>query len=71
MTQAADAPSPELFLQSVSAYQRTEALRAAIIVGQKLTEKPVPLISHRVTKAGVEDLAKEAGPVKPKRGGAS
>ncbi len=30
MTQSADAPSPELFLQSVTAYQRTEALRAAI-----------------------------------------
>jgi 2-polyprenyl-3-methyl-5-hydroxy-6-metoxy-1,4-benzoquinol methylase len=30
MTQSADTPSPELFLQSVSAYQRTEALRAAV-----------------------------------------
>jgi SAM-dependent methyltransferase len=30
MAQAADTPSPDLFLQSVTGYQRTEALRAAV-----------------------------------------
>src|SRR5256712_312586 len=33
-----------------------EALQQAIVVGDKLAEKPLPLISHRVTKAGVEQL---------------
>jgi len=33
-----------------------EALQQAIVVGDKLTEKPLPLISHRVTKHGVEEL---------------
>ncbi len=33
MTQPADAPSPDLFFQSVSGYQRTEALRAAVELG--------------------------------------
>ncbi len=33
-----------------------EALQEAIVVGDKLTEKPLPLISHRVTKHGVEEL---------------
>ena len=33
------------------------ALRAAIGIGGKLDEKPLPLVSHRVTKAGVEPLA--------------
>src|SRR2546426_12053285 len=33
-----------------------EALQQAIAIGDKLTEKPLPLISHRVTKAGVEQL---------------
>lgn len=65
-------PIASVFAQDAAGVERGyEALRAAIIVGQKLTEKPVPLISHRVTKAGVEDLAKEAAPVKPKRGGTS
>ena len=30
MSQTADAPSPDLFLQSVTGYQRTEAIRAAV-----------------------------------------
>ncbi len=34
-----------------------EALAQAIVIGDKLDEKPLPLVSHRVTKAGVEDLA--------------
>ncbi len=33
-----------------------EALQQAIVIGDKLTEKPLPLISHRVTKDGVEEL---------------
>ena len=34
-----------------------DALAQAIVVGDKLKEKPLPLISHRVSKSGVEDLA--------------
>ena len=37
-----------------------EALGAAIVIGDRLKEKPLPLISHRVTKDGVEDLGKTA-----------
>src|SRR6266576_3631140 len=33
-----------------------EALGRAIVIGDKLAEKPLPLISHRVTKDGVEEL---------------
>ena len=33
-----------------------EALQQAIGVKDKLSEKPLPLISHRVTKDGVEKL---------------
>jgi pyrimidine-nucleoside phosphorylase len=35
-----------------------DALQAAIVIGDKLTKKPLPLVSHRVTRAGVEELAK-------------
>jgi pyrimidine-nucleoside phosphorylase len=35
-----------------------DALTEAIVVGDKLTKKPLPLVSHRVTRAGVEELAK-------------
>jgi pyrimidine-nucleoside phosphorylase len=35
-----------------------EALAQAIVIGDKLTQKPLPLVSHRVTKAGVEVLGK-------------
>ena len=34
-----------------------EALGRAIVVADKLGERPLPLVSHRVTKAGVEELA--------------
>ena len=37
-----------------------DALTQAIVVGDKLKEKPLPLISHRVTKTGVEVLGKAA-----------
>src|SRR5690348_15143883 len=37
-----------------------DALTRAIVIGDKLKEKPLPLISHRVTKAGVEVLGKAA-----------
>src|SRR2546430_10521791 len=33
-----------------------EALGRAIVIGDKLADKPLPLISHRVTNDGVEDL---------------
>src|SRR5881409_1322244 len=35
-----------------------DALAQAIVVGDKLTQKPLPLVSHRVTRAGVEVLGK-------------
>ena len=34
-----------------------DALQRAITVGDKLVERPLPLVSHRVTKKGVESLA--------------
>lgn len=34
-----------------------DALQRAITVGEKLVERPLPLISHRVSKKGVESLA--------------
>jgi len=33
-----------------------DALKQAIVVGDKLTQKPLRLVSHRVTRAGVEEL---------------
>jgi len=33
-----------------------DALRQAIVIGDKLTQKPLRLVSHRVTRAGVEEL---------------
>jgi pyrimidine-nucleoside phosphorylase len=41
-----------------------EALERAIVVGDKLSARPLPLVSHRVTKAGVETLA-PAGRARP------
>ncbi|HWZ28697.1 MAG TPA: thymidine phosphorylase [Gemmatimonadales bacterium] len=35
-----------------------DSLTQAIVIGDKLKEKPLPLISHRVTKSGVEVLGK-------------
>jgi len=35
-----------------------EALAQAIVVADKLKEKPLPLVSHRVTKSGVEELTR-------------
>ena len=35
-----------------------DALAQAIVVGDKLTQRPLPLVSHRVTRAGVEVLGK-------------
>jgi pyrimidine-nucleoside phosphorylase len=57
-------PIASVFAQDAAGVERGfEALRSAIIVGTKLTEKPAPLVSHRVTKAGVEEL----GAAKTKR----
>ena len=68
-------PIASVFAQDKAGIERgCEALRAAIQVGQKLTEKALPLISHRVTKSGVEELGAEAGtpakapPAKARRG---
>ncbi|HYK11423.1 MAG TPA: thymidine phosphorylase [Gemmatimonadales bacterium] len=43
-----------------------DALAHAIVIGDKLKEKPLPLISHRVSKSGVEDLTQRTSP--PSRG---
>ncbi len=34
-----------------------EALEQAIVIGDRLKERPLPLVSHRVTRSGVEVLA--------------
>jgi pyrimidine-nucleoside phosphorylase len=38
-----------------------ETLGRAIVIGDKLTEKALPLISHRVTRDGVEELTRDGG----------
>ena len=38
-----------------------DALHRAIVVGDRLSEHPLPLVSHRVTREGVEELARESG----------
>src|SRR5438445_4421482 len=45
-----------------------EGLERAIAVGDRLAEKPLPLVSHRVTKDGVEELVRETGKVKRETG---
>jgi pyrimidine-nucleoside phosphorylase len=42
-----------------------EALGQAIVIGDKLGAKPLPLISHRVSKDGIEELVRGAGKAKP------
>ena len=48
-----------------------EALTQAIVITDRLTERPLPLISHRVTKEGVEEMkgeeGKEKGEVKARK----
>ena len=39
-----------------------DALTEAIVIGDKLTQKALPLVSHRVTRAGVEELSSPPGP---------
>jgi hypothetical protein len=34
----------------------SDALARAIVIADRLPEPPLPLVSHRVTKAGVEEL---------------
>ncbi|OLC95675.1 MAG: thymidine phosphorylase [Gemmatimonadetes bacterium 13_1_40CM_3_70_6] len=41
------------------------ALTQAIVIADRLAERPLPLISHRVTKEGVEELKREGGKPKP------
>ncbi len=38
-----------------------QALADAITIGDRLREKPLPLVSHRVSNAGVEPLGREPG----------
>jgi len=38
-----------------------EARTQAIVITDRLTERPLPLISHRVTKEGVEEMKGEGG----------
>jgi pyrimidine-nucleoside phosphorylase len=42
-----------------------DALAGAIRIEERLTEKPLPLVSHRVTKDGIEDLTGERPGKKP------
>src|SRR5207245_1630175 len=37
-----------------------ETLGQAIVIGDRLEEKPLPLISHRVSKDGIEELVRES-----------
>jgi pyrimidine-nucleoside phosphorylase len=61
-------PIASVFARDPAGVERgMDALRAAIAIGQKLAEKPLPLVSHRVTSAGVEELAKEAVPARARR----
>lgn len=52
-----------------------DALGHAIVIGEMLTPRPLPLVSHRVTVAGVEELVREqpvgagTGPEEVTRGG--
>jgi len=41
-----------------------EGLERAIEVGDRLADKPLPLVSHRVTKDGIEELTAGKKPVK-------
>src|SRR5207247_10652058 len=41
-----------------------EGLERAIEMGDRLADKPLPLVSHRVTKDGVEELTAGQKPVK-------
>ena len=43
-----------------------EALGRAIVIADRLTERPLPLVSHRVTKSGVEDLTRLRPGPKPR-----
>src|SRR6266516_3116707 len=38
-----------------------EALSQAIVIGDRLREQPLPLISHRVSKGGIEELVRQTG----------
>src|SRR6266702_57319 len=38
-----------------------EALGQAIVIGDRLAQQPLPLISHRVSKGGIEELVRQTG----------
>ena len=44
-----------------------DALNRAVAIGDRLEERPLPLVSHRVTKDGVETLAPQARKSAPAR----
>ena len=54
-----DQPVATVFAQTeTAAEQAVLALRAAITIGDELQEQPLPLISHRVTEAGVQEITR-------------
>jgi pyrimidine-nucleoside phosphorylase len=56
-------PIASVFAKDADGVQTAfDALSAAIVIGDKLTQKPLPLVSHRVTRAGVEELSPPPGP---------
>ncbi|MGE5760393.1 MAG: thymidine phosphorylase, partial [Gemmatimonadota bacterium] len=61
-------PIASVFARDVAGIQTGfEALRRAIVIGDRLLERPLPLVSHRVSRDGVEalaSLAKKAAPAK-------
>ncbi len=51
-------PLATIFAQSVAAAEAaSRALQAAIEIGDALSEQPLPLISHRITENGVQEIA--------------
>jgi pyrimidine-nucleoside phosphorylase len=63
-------PIASVFAQDAAGVQLAfEALGQAIVVGDRLTHKPLPLVSHRVTREGIEELGGAArGTGKPAAG---
>ena len=45
-----------------------ETLARAVVIGDKLLERPLPLISHRVTREGVEELSAGGAATRPNSG---
>src|SRR6266545_2915013 len=59
-------PIASVFAKDADGVRRgCDALDQAIVIGDKLTEKPLPMVSHRVTRAGVEELSSPPRPPGP------